>query len=1016
MCPSLVLDSTCSDQRIFGKLSYTSYSTAAASLVPAIAGSSLLHAAILQRGAWMASVTFESNGAKSNYTAKPDGTVGSNGSGSQTTKFAGFVRVGSAVSVSFSISCSVCSNVSIVAAGAASSLSKSIASAFGPEYWYIEASANFSGLAAVSLSISSNGSPLRKVLSTEMHWLDDQVPSTQVLVQPGKACAAQSATAGATIATSGVPISFSISAFDDFYNPTNAAGRTWFMALHNHTVYGPLSDPLFSSVLVPVALASVSGASHYNRIVVTASGQYSISIYLVDRTGYRVDCFLNPHFYGAPFYSGFHTEAALPHSVQNVQAAVWSAHIVTPAESVAFVASGNVTARLYIAGTLVMNGNCSFSGCSGRWTPLLEGSIVTFKLEVSSSSDILVFNFKVSTSSLLLPNSLTLASFSSVAYASPFIAVFPAPPCAATSLLSGSGLVSATAGESALFQISPRDRFGNIADASAVNWLVRTRCTLSGAPANSCASRTSIVRMTVPGPGPSTGVLSGAFVPVSAQSSYLSVSLFDASNIAYGLFATVYADSHYSTILSSKQTTLSAAAPYLRSQFNVPANVSFSSALRGAVRVNQSSTCVVAASRAATAALAFAVQLSVFVQSEKVFEASGSSTATIAATGRFFASSDIRLYDIDVYYSETCSPSCSDTSSLLLSISCTSSSPPSTQNLQVLALPSIPQTGAFDAAAYPTVFPGAPCSSKSFVFGPGVSLATAGVANFFSIQINDAYSNPVDRSLSMSQLLSETAILCPTANLDANATMFSSIGSVVSVKYAPQTAGSHGYSIFISSASWLTGVVSVVSASASTRKSSVAYFSIATAGQLAQFSIVLRDDSGNIAIHSPSTALVCRLSAASASERHSVAALLIPTDPVLSSSPPLLPAVYTCAYRATTAGRYSASVLLASAGGVLASSSAVQSSLIFQDKSTTDFSSLAVYVQSQINRGSPLNTVFRFSGYVKPLVSGPHTFRISASPISAAVAAIRLWLDDEWVCDSRIGINSASVSLDAGVL
>ena len=209
ICPS----ESCLNKRVFGNLSYSNSSAAVAVLKPLTAGSSRLNAAILQRGAWMASVAFESTGAQSNHTVKSDGVVGSAGSGNQRASFTGLVYVGSAVNVSFHVTCSACSAASIVVAAAASSILNSVVSAFGREYWYVESSARFSGATSVVLSISCNGLPVRKVTSAELHWLDDQFPSVQVLVQPGTACATRSTVTGSTLSTSGLPVSFSISAF-----------------------------------------------------------------------------------------------------------------------------------------------------------------------------------------------------------------------------------------------------------------------------------------------------------------------------------------------------------------------------------------------------------------------------------------------------------------------------------------------------------------------------------------------------------------------------------------------------------------------------------------------------------------------------------------------------------------------------------------------------------------------------------------------------------------------------------
>jgi hypothetical protein len=178
ICPS----ESCLNKRVFGNLFYSNSSAAVAVLKPLTAGSSRLNAAILQRGAWMASVAFESTGAQSNHTVKSDGVVGSAGSGNQRASFTSLVYVGSAVNVSFHVTCSTCSAASIVAAAAASSILNSVVSSFGREYWYVESSARFSGTTSVVLSISCNGLPVRKVTSAEPHWLDDQFPSVQVLV------------------------------------------------------------------------------------------------------------------------------------------------------------------------------------------------------------------------------------------------------------------------------------------------------------------------------------------------------------------------------------------------------------------------------------------------------------------------------------------------------------------------------------------------------------------------------------------------------------------------------------------------------------------------------------------------------------------------------------------------------------------------------------------------------------------------------------------------------------------
>ena len=222
-----------------------------------------------------------------------------------------------------------------------------------------------------------------------------------------------------------------------------------------------------------------------------------------------------------------------------------------------------------------MNENCVFDGCFGRWTPSLEGRIVSFRLEISSGIDIKRFKFKVSTPSHLLTSSLTLQSFSRVLHSSPVINIFPAPACATLSLLSGSGLVHATAGQFAAFQIFPRDEFGNVAKASATNWVVRTRCRSSGAAANSCASQASVA---APTPDQS---FSAKYLPLLSVPSYISISLFDDLKLAYGLFATVYADSSYHTILSNKVVSLNtSAAPYLRSLVDVPTDISFSAAFR----------------------------------------------------------------------------------------------------------------------------------------------------------------------------------------------------------------------------------------------------------------------------------------------------------------------------------------------------------------------------------------------------------------------------------------------------
>ena len=78
--------------------------------------------------------------------------MGSDGFGNQHARFTGFVRVGTAFNVSFFVTCSTCSNVSIVSSGVASLSLNSIVSAFGLEYWYVECSAQFSGAATVLLS------------------------------------------------------------------------------------------------------------------------------------------------------------------------------------------------------------------------------------------------------------------------------------------------------------------------------------------------------------------------------------------------------------------------------------------------------------------------------------------------------------------------------------------------------------------------------------------------------------------------------------------------------------------------------------------------------------------------------------------------------------------------------------------------------------------------------------------------------------------------------------------------
>jgi hypothetical protein len=994
---------------VAGNVSFSSYSAAHAVLEPSISGSSLLRAAWLQRGAWMASVTLESDGMQSNFTVQPGGTVGLQGNGRQTARFTGFVRVGPAFNVLFHLACSECSNATIVAAGPASSLLNSIASSLGPEYWYVEASALVSGSATASLMISSSSSPVvRTVSAAELHWLDDRVPPLQVSVQPGTACAARSVVTGATVATSGLQVSFSISALDEALNPTSALGRIWFMTLRNYTSNEKFSKPSLSSVLIPAV--GRNHTSHYARVVLTASGQYSINVFLVERSGFHVDCFRNPYFDGAPVFSGIQTDSFLPQSIQNVQSAVFTTHIVSPNEAVEFSAHGNVTANLIIDGQSIVNDHCGLRGCFGRWTPSHEGLVVDLRLEVSSRFDIAMFNFNIITPSSLLTSTLMLASFSSVTQSPPVITVFPASVCATLSLLSGSGLVHATAGQYSAFQILPRDEFGNAAVSPAQNWIVRTRCRVSGASANVCSSQSSVA---APGPQSSSRSLSARYLITSTRPSYLSVSLFDAANAIHGLYATVYSDSSYSAILSNKIVSLnSSSAPHLRSRLNVPSNTSFTATFRGNFMLNTSSSCVASASHAGTSGPDFTVQFSVFIQGEKVIEASGPSSAAVVATGAFLVKSGNNFHDIDIFYSETCSPSCSDSSALIFSVSCASSSP-STILPDLFALSSVAASGVFDGVAHLSVYPAAPCAAKSFVFGSSFSLATAGISNYLSIRVLDAYSNSVEHSVA--QLLGEFSLLCPTAKLDASITVFLSTGSDVTVRYSPKVAGSHDYAISVSGSTWLSGIISVVPASASVTASSVSYVSLATAGVTSMFSILLRDSSGNIARHTTSTAVVCSLSSASQSEHHSIPVSIIPSDPVLASSPPETPASYSCSYRVTSSGQYSASVLLATAGGIMASSSP-ESSVIAEGASVIDASSLSVFVSSQIDKGVSLNSRFRFAGYIKPVVSGLYTFQISGNPIASSSAAIRLWFDDEWIFDSAIGRYSASVSLDTGVL
>lgn len=704
LCPSQPPPYNC----VAGNVSFSSYSAAHAVLEPSISGSLLLRAAWLQRGAWLTSVTLESDGMQSNFTVQPGGTVGLQGNGRQIARFTGFVRVGPAFNVLFRLACSVCSNATIVAAAPVSSLLNSIASSLGPEFWYVEASALFSGSATASLMISSNSSPVRTVSAAELHWLDDRVPPLQVLVQPGAACAARSVVTGATVATSGLQVSFSISALDEALNPTSAHGRIWFMTLRNYTSNEKISKPSLSSVLVPAV--GRNRTSHYARVVVTASGQYSINVFLVERSGFHVDCFHNPYFDGAPVFSGIQTDSFLPQSIQNVQSAVFTTHIVSPNEAVEFSAHGNVTANLFIDGQSIVNDHCGLKGCSGRWMPSQEGLVVDLRLEVSSRFDIAMFNFNIITPSSLLTSTLMLASFSIVTQSPPVITVFPASPCATLSLLSGSGLVHATAGQYSAFQILPRDEFGNAAVSPAQNWVVRTRCRVSGATANVCSSQSSVA---APGPQSSSRSLSARYLLTSTRPSYLSVSLFDAANVIHGLFATVYSDSSYSAILSNKVVSLnSSSAPHLRTRLNVSSNTSFTATFRGNFMLNTSSSCVASASHAGISGPDFTVQFSVFIQSEKVIEASGPSSAAVFATGAFLVKSGNIFHDIDMFYSETCSPSCSNSSALIFSVSCTSSSPSSIILPELFALSSVAASGVFDGAAHLSVYPAAPCAAS----------------------------------------------------------------------------------------------------------------------------------------------------------------------------------------------------------------------------------------------------------------------------------------------------------------
>ncbi len=252
------------------------------------------------------------------------------------------------------------------------------------------------------------------------------------------------------MATSGRPVSFSISALDESSNPTNAVERIWFMSLQNFSSPETTSETPFSSVLIPVLFVA-SDASHYNQIFVTAGGRYQINVHLVDRRGYNVDCYLNLYFDGAPVLSSFQPEASLPPKAHSVLAVAFTSRLICPSETVAIKAFGSVHLRLHIYGQLVMDERCSSSGCAGHWTPSLEGLVVSFMLKVSSSVDIEAFYFKISTPSQLQVNSMMLASFSSVKHTAPLIIVQPARACAPLSLLSGSGLLFATAGQQSSF-------------------------------------------------------------------------------------------------------------------------------------------------------------------------------------------------------------------------------------------------------------------------------------------------------------------------------------------------------------------------------------------------------------------------------------------------------------------------------------------------------------------------------------------------------------------------------------
>jgi hypothetical protein len=322
---------------------------------------------------------------------------------------------------------------------------------------------------------------------------------------------------------------------------------------------------------------------------------------------------------------------------------------------------------------------------------------------------------------------------------------------------------------------------------------------------NTCANQVSISATGFPSlPGP----LVAKYFPTSTQPSYLSVSLFDEAQLSHGLFATVYSDLHFNNVISNRVVSLNAsAASPLRSRLKAPSYVSFAARLRGTIMVNLSGTCIASSIRESSPDAVFALQLSVFVLSAKIIEATGLSSSAIAATGAFFVSSVLRLYDIYVHHSETCSPSCGDSTALDVSITCSSAATATSTIVQIYALHSLLTSGLFDASAYPTVHPSAPCTSTSFIFGESFSVATAGIANRFSVRVQDAYSNPVDQ---LSQFFSAATMLCPTAKVEANTTICTATGSLVIVQHAPKVAGPHGKSVSVNGAGWLAGVVAVV--------------------------------------------------------------------------------------------------------------------------------------------------------------------------------------------------------------